>query len=106
MAESFADRLLDAIAQKGAPICVGFDALEPFFNVARGSNKGLFVLIRTSNPGSNQTQDVKLEDGRTYSEMLADLLREKAQAFGAGRHGFSSMGAVVGATQTHAMQSL
>src|SRR5438552_318055 len=44
---------------------LGFDTLEPFFKVARESNKGLFVLIRTSNPGSAQTQDVRLEDGRT-----------------------------------------
>ena len=74
---------------------------------AKDFGKGLFVLVRTSNPGSVQLQDAKLEDGRTYSEMLADNLRPIASAEGlVGDSGFSSIGAVVGATQTHTMQSL
>jgi len=85
---------------------LGFDTVDPFIKSARDFDKGVFVLIRTSNPGSAETQDVKLEDGRTYGEMLADLLNDKAQAFGLGSHGFSSVGAVVGATQAHTMQSL
>jgi orotidine-5'-phosphate decarboxylase len=63
--------------------------------------------VRTSNPGSAELQDVKLEDGRTWSEMLADKLQLIALSQGlVGRHGYSSIGAVVGATQTHTMQSL
>src|SRR2546423_1237238 len=68
---------------------LGFDTLDPFFKAARDLNKGLFVLIRTSNPESAQTQDVKLQDGRTYSEMLADLLQAQSQACGLGSRGFS-----------------
>ena len=43
---------------------LGLDTLQPFIDVARAENKGLFVLLRTSNPGSAEVQDVKLADGR------------------------------------------
>ena len=86
---------------------LGFDTLEPFVKTARESAKGLFVLVRTSNPGSAETQDVRLADGRTWSEMLADRLREIAAGEGlVGSSGYSSVGAVVGATQPQMMQSL
>jgi orotidine-5'-phosphate decarboxylase len=86
---------------------LGLDTLEPFINVARAFGKGLFVLVRTSNPGSAELQDVKLADGRTWSEMLADKLAPLAAGEGlVGSHGFSSIGAVVGATQPQTMQSL
>jgi orotidine-5'-phosphate decarboxylase len=86
---------------------LGLDTLAPFVETARDYGKGLFVLVRTSNPGSAQFQDVKLEDGRTWSEALADALRELAGAEGlVGAGGYSSIGAVVGATQAHTMRSL
>lgn len=88
------------------PFC-GLDTIEPFVQTARRWDKGLFVLVRTSNPGSADLQDVKLEDGRTWSEMLADRLRPIAAGDGlVGSRGFSSIGAVVGATQPHTMRSL
>ncbi|HVT87458.1 MAG TPA: orotidine-5'-phosphate decarboxylase [Tepidisphaeraceae bacterium] len=85
---------------------LGPDTLEPFLKAARENQKGLFVLVRTSNPGSTATQDVKLADGRTWSEMLADTLQPLAEASGIGTHGYSLLGAVVGATQTQTMASL
>jgi orotidine-5'-phosphate decarboxylase len=86
---------------------LGMDTLEPFVNVAKSLNKGLFVLVRTSNPGSAELQDVKLADGRTWSEMLAEKVAGIAAAPAlVGRSGWSSVGAVVGATQVHTMQSL
>jgi orotidine-5'-phosphate decarboxylase len=86
------------------PFC-GLDTIEPFMNNARKYNKGLFVLVRTSNPGSGDLQDARLEDGRTYSEMLADRLAPLADTM-LGASGYSSIGAVVGATQPHMMTSL
>lgn len=86
---------------------LGLDTIEPFLDVARMERKGLFVLVRTSNPGSAALQDVLLADGRTWSEALADGLRpvtERAEFVGS--EGFSSIGAVVGATQPHTMGSL
>jgi orotidine-5'-phosphate decarboxylase len=86
---------------------LGLDTLRPFVETARDFGKGLFVLVRTSNPGSADLQDVKLQDGRTWSEMLADSLRPIAAGEGlVGPSGFSSVGAVVGATQPHTMRSL
>jgi len=86
---------------------LGLDTLVPFVNTARTFGKGLFVLVRTSNPGSAEFQDVKLADGRTWSEMLADKLAPVAASEGmVGAHDFSSIGAVVGATQPQTMTSL
>ena len=86
---------------------LGIDSIEPFVQTAREEGKGLFALVRTSNPGSADFQDVLLADGRTWSEALADRLAGVADDPAlVGKHGFSSFGAVVGATQPHTMQSL
>ncbi|HEV8377555.1 MAG TPA: orotidine-5'-phosphate decarboxylase [Tepidisphaeraceae bacterium] len=86
---------------------LGLDTLEPFITTAKTFGKGLFVLVRTSNPGSADFQDAKLADGRTWSEMLADRLAPiAAQAGLVGNRGFSAIGAVVGATQEHTISSL
>ena len=88
------------------PFC-GLDTLEPFIQTAKEYDKGLFVLVRTSNPGSDQLQDAILADGRTWSQMLADKLAPlAADPALVGSSGFSSIGAVVGATQPQTMQSL
>jgi orotidine-5'-phosphate decarboxylase len=84
---------------------LGIDTLEPFVKTAGELGKGLFVLVRTSNPGSAELQDVALADGRTWSEMLADRLAKVAANL-VGARGWSSIGAVVGATQPHTMISL
>jgi orotidine-5'-phosphate decarboxylase len=97
-------RLPDAITVN--PM-LGLDTIEPFVQTATEYSKGLFVLVRTSNPGSGELQDVKLEDGRTWSEMLADKLNPIAlRPALMGDRGFSSISAVVGATQPQMMQSL
>jgi len=106
-----ADANLAASDELGIPDAItvnpmlGLDTLEPFVNTAGEFGKGLFVLVRTSNPGSAELQDVKLADGRTWSEMLAERLAPVADKLVGGR-GWSSVGAVVGATQTHTMISL
>lgn len=86
---------------------MGMDTLRPALDVCRDQGKGVFVLVRTSNPGSADLQDQSLADGRTFSELIADRLAPLASdpsMLGAG--GFSSIGAVVGATQPHTMRSL
>ncbi|MEM8873330.1 MAG: orotidine-5'-phosphate decarboxylase [Planctomycetota bacterium] len=86
---------------------LGMDTLEPFVNAAVDEDKGLFVLVRTSNPGSAELQDVQLADGRTWSEMVAEKVNDLAHRPAAlGRCGWSAIGAVVGATQAEQMQSL
>jgi orotidine-5'-phosphate decarboxylase len=86
---------------------LGLDTLEPFIKTAKEFSRGLFVLVRTSNPGSAELQDAPLASGQTWSEMLADKLSAlAAEAALVGKHGWSSLGAVVGANQPHTMQSL
>jgi orotidine-5'-phosphate decarboxylase len=86
---------------------LGIDSIEPFVKVAKDEGKGLFALVRTSNPGSADFQDVKIEDGRTWSELVADKLAAVASDSAlVGERGYSAIGAVVGATQTHTMQTL
>jgi orotidine-5'-phosphate decarboxylase len=86
---------------------LGLDTISPFVDAAKRLGKGVFVLVRTSNPGSAELQDALLADGRTWSEMLADHLAPIADQEGlVGPSGYSSIGAVVGATQPHTMASL
>ncbi|HYO07400.1 MAG TPA: orotidine-5'-phosphate decarboxylase [Tepidisphaeraceae bacterium] len=86
---------------------LGLDSIDPFVKAARDDGKGLFVLVRTSNPGAADLQDVKTDDGRTISEMLADKLKPVAAREGLlGDQGFSSIGAVVGTTDPAMMMSL
>jgi orotidine-5'-phosphate decarboxylase len=76
---------------------LGADSLEPFVATARAHGRGLFVLVRTSNPGAADVQERGLTNGRSVSDRLADLVDETG-ADGIGRSGLSDIGAVVGAT--------
>lgn len=76
---------------------LGFDTLEPFVSDCAEYEKAIFVLVKTSNPGSAAIQDVKTEDGRTIAERVADSVAELA-ATQVDSSGYSSIGAVVGAT--------
>jgi orotidine-5'-phosphate decarboxylase len=109
LAERSADESNDQVPPDAITVnpMLGLDTIEPFVHTAAEWHKGLFVLVRTSNPGSAALQDVKLADGRTWSEMLADSLRPMADAPGmVGEQGYSAIGAVVGATQPQTMKSL
>lgn len=109
LAESGFEEMQEAIMPQAITVnpMLGMDTLEPFIQIAKAENKGLFVLVRTSNPGSAALQDVALADGRTWSEALADRLRPLAEDPAMlGSSGWSAIGAVVGATQTHTIQSM
>ncbi len=109
LAEPSFDDMEDVLVPDAVTInpMLGIDAIQPFIDTANEYQKGLFVLVRTSNPGSAELQDVKLADGRTWSEMLAERIAQVAdQPAFMGSQGYSSIGAVVGATQTHTIQSM
>lgn len=76
---------------------LGRDTLEPFVTACREHGAGIFVLVKTSNPGSGHLQDLVTADGRTVAEHVADMVAEAGQEL-VGEHGYSSVGAVVGAT--------
>lgn len=75
---------------------LGPETLEPFVDCARRYGKGLFVLVKTSNPGSGWLQD-QIIDGKSVSQHLADKVAGWAEET-LGNHGIGSVGAVVGAT--------
>ena len=75
---------------------LGSDGLMPFIEDCKKYDKGLFVLVKTSNPSSGELQD-KVMDGKTLYENMADLITELGKDL-VGKYGFSSVGAVIGAT--------
>jgi orotidine-5'-phosphate decarboxylase len=77
---------------------MGRDAIEPFVTAARADGAGVLVLVRTSNPGAADIEDLTLADGATVWERVAALVAELG-ADGIGASGLSDVGAVVGATE-------
>jgi len=76
---------------------LGGDSLEPFLEACRSEGTGLFVLVKTSNPGGADVQDVELADGRKLWHRVAELVGEWGAGL-VGEHGLSAVGAVLGAT--------
>ena len=77
----------------------GLDGLQPFIDVARDEQKGIFVLVRTSNPSAAELQTAKLESGMTVSEFVGRQVEGWASdPTLLGDSGYSAIGAVVGAT--------
>jgi orotidine-5'-phosphate decarboxylase len=79
---------------------MGRDAVQPFVAAARAAGAGVLVLVRTSNPGAADIEDLELAGGGTVWERLAALVAELG-APGVGESGLSDVGAVVGATVPH-----
>ncbi|GGJ34044.1 orotidine-5'-phosphate decarboxylase [Deinococcus roseus] len=73
---------------------LGFETLRPFVDAGRKNGGGVFVLVKTSNPGSKDLQDLSTPDG-----LLAEVVAKALDSLGAEEgEGLSSVGAVVGAT--------
>jgi orotidine-5'-phosphate decarboxylase len=87
----------DADAVTVAPY-LGWDGIKPFIEEARKYGKGIFILVKTSNPSSGDLQDLEMKkDDSTVYEIIAQYL-ESWGADGLGEGGYSLAGAVVGAT--------
>ena len=76
---------------------LGIDGVKPFIEDCIKYNKGIFVLVKTSNKSSGELQDLKLEDGKTVYEKVAELVNSWGEEL-IGEHGYSSVASVVGAT--------
>ena len=76
---------------------LGIDGVKPFIDVAERDGKGIFCLVRTSNPSAGDFQDLEIGDGRKLYEAVADKVSEWGEPL-IGEEGFSSVGAVIGAT--------
>ena len=76
---------------------MGSDGIRPFLDICAGGDKGIFLLVKTSNPSSSEMQDLLLADGRRVYEAAGQLVETwGAEAMGSGS--YSNVGAVVGAT--------
>jgi orotidine-5'-phosphate decarboxylase len=84
---------------------LGEDSLAPFVEVAHRHDRGLFVCVRTSNPGADVVQAARTADGRAVYEVVADLVNDFNERK-LGASGYGSIGAVVGATQAEAARAL
>jgi orotidine-5'-phosphate decarboxylase len=84
---------------------LGIDSLEPFVSVARERCRGVFALVRTSNPGAADLQEQPLATGDSLSDRLAAFVAELG-APGIGATGLSDVGAVVGATAPERLEAL
>jgi len=85
---------------------LGSDGVKPFIQAAEERGKGIFVLVKTSNPSSGELQDLVLaESGKTVYQHLGDLVAEWGAEL-RGESGYSSVGAVVGATYPEQLSEL
>src|SRR5918995_7220990 len=81
---------------------LGRDSLEPFLAACRREGAGLFCLVKTSNEGGADVQDLALRDGHPLWQHIAGLVGEWGEDL-VGERGLSSVGAVVGATHPRAV---
>jgi orotidine-5'-phosphate decarboxylase len=78
----------------------GTDGIEPFIKVAQQKKKGIYLLVKTSNPSSSEIQD-QLVDGAPLYHHVASLLNEWARTYN-----YDSLGAVIGATHPQELKTL
>ena len=95
--------LIDGKAEKGFDAdfatvnpYLGTDGIKPFIDVCNACDKGIFVLVKTSNPSSGEFQDIRTADGRPMYVLVGEKVREWGRLSMDGR--YSNVGAVVGAT--------
>lgn len=84
---------------------LGTDGIKPFIEDAKKYNKGIFILVKTSNPSSGELQDLKLEGGQTIYQKVAELVNCWGEEL-IGENGYSSVSAVVGATYPKQLEEL
>ncbi|OGO85361.1 MAG: orotidine 5'-phosphate decarboxylase [Clostridiales bacterium GWD2_32_59] len=85
---------------------LGIDGVEPFASLADKNEKGLFILVKTSNKSSSEIQDLKtLGENKAVYEKMGELV-EKWGENCIGENGYSSIGAVVGATHKEELQKM
>ena len=91
--EEYEPFLGDALTVNGY---LGSDGIKPLLKVCSENDKGIFVLVKTSNPSSGELQD-KLVEGIPIYKLMGEMCEEWGKEL-PGRYGYSGVGAVVGAT--------
>ncbi len=105
-ATAYAEAAFDAFDADALTVSpyLGRDAIEPFLTRARQDGRGLFVLVRTSNPGAGLFQDL-VTDGEPLFRHVADAVAAWGRA-NLGATGLGDVGAVVGATHPDELKYL
>ncbi len=83
---------------------LGTDGISPLLNICKERDKGIFVLVKTSNKSSGELQDRKIEDKTVYAVM--GEMCEKWGKDNIGKYGYSAVGAVVGATYPQQLEEM
>ena len=106
--DAYAEAYLNEISQVDALTVspyLGSDGVKPFIERCKANNKGIFVLVKTSNPSSGELQDLPVGDEAVH-EHMAQLVESWATECIGPESGFSSVGAVVGATYPEELKYL
>lgn len=93
------DKLVEAFGADSLTVngYLGTDGIDPLLKVCAAQDKGIFVLVKTSNPSSGELQDQKLESGETVYRAMGAFCEKWGTSL-PGKYGYSGVGAVVGAT--------
>ena len=84
---------------------LGTDGIQPLLEVCGKEDKGIFVLVKTSNPSSGELQDRPLADGYTVYRAMGAMCEGWGEKL-PGKYGYSGVGAVVGATYPAQLEEL
>ena len=84
---------------------MGTDCVKPFVEDCKKYDKGIFILVKTSNPSSGELQDLKLENGKEVYMQVAELVEKWGEDL-VGKYGYSSVSAVVGATYPEQLEQI
>ncbi len=83
---------------------LGTDGIAPLLDICRAGDKGIFVLVKTSNPSGGELQDKKIQEKTVY-----EIMGEMCETWGAdqiGDSGYSAVGAVIGATYPEQLREM
>ena len=84
---------------------LGSDTLQPFVDQCTATGAGIFVLVKTSNPGSGFLQDLSV-NSRSIADRVADYVQSQSVLTASSPNGYGCVGAVVGATYPEQLQAM
>ena len=84
---------------------LGSDGIKPFIKDCIEYGKGIFIILKTSNPSSGEFQDLKIENGEEIYKHMAKLINDWGKNL-IGENGYSSVSVVVGATHPRELKEL
>ena len=84
---------------------MGTDCVKPFIEDCKKYDKGIFILVKTSNPSSGELQDLKLQNDKEIYIQVSELVEKWGEEL-RGKYGYSSISAVVGATYPKQLEQI